>query len=83
VATDGLVTGEQAALASSGSAVEAERRRLLVLKSQEAQLAADLRAKVANLVVAQVNLGYTKISAVACARALRMDPFGLCIARHG
>ena len=53
----------KAALSSSEFSVEAERRGLLVLKSQEAQLAADLRAKEAGLVVAQVNLGYTKIFA--------------------
>jgi membrane fusion protein, multidrug efflux system len=64
-----LATGQaslqesKAALSSSGFAAEAERRALLVLKSQEAQLAADLRAKEASLIVAQVNLGYTKISA--------------------
>lgn len=55
----------RAALASSEAAAEAERRGLLVLKAQEAQLSADLHAKEANLVVAQVDLGYTKISAPA------------------
>ena len=66
-----LATGQaslqenKAALTSSEAAAEAERRGLLVDKSQEAQLAADLRAKEANLVVAQVNLGYTKIFAPA------------------
>jgi membrane fusion protein (multidrug efflux system) len=55
----------KAAVSSSEAAAEAERRALLVLKSKEAQLAADLHAKEANLVVAQVNLGYTKISAPA------------------
>ena len=66
-----LATGQaslqesRAALSSSEAAAEAERRGLLVLKAQEAQLAADLRAKEANLVVAQVDLGYTKISAPA------------------
>ena len=53
----------QAMLRSSEMAVEAERRQKIVLASQEAQLAADLRAKEANLVVAQINLGYTTISA--------------------
>ena len=42
---------------------EAERRTKTVLESQEVQLYADLRAREANLVVAQVNLGYTKIYA--------------------
>jgi len=50
-------------LRSSELAAEAERRQKIVLESQEMQLAADLRAKEASLVVAQVNLGYTKISA--------------------
>src|SRR5208337_2957223 len=50
---------------SSELAAEAERRQKIVLESQEMQLAADLRAKQASLVVAQVNLGYTKISAPA------------------
>jgi membrane fusion protein (multidrug efflux system) len=50
-------------LRSSESAAEAERRQKSVLESQELQLAADLRAKQAGLVAAQVNLGYTKIFA--------------------
>ena len=50
-------------LRSNELAVEAERRQKIVLESQDMQLAADLRAKEASLVVAQVNLGYTKISA--------------------
>ncbi len=52
----------RAMLRSSELAAEAERRQKIVLESQEMQLAADLRAKEASLVVAQVNLGYTKIS---------------------
>jgi membrane fusion protein, multidrug efflux system len=50
-------------LRSSELAAEAERRTKTVLESQEVQLVADLHAKEASLVVAQVNLGYTKISA--------------------
>ena len=50
-------------LRSSELAVETERRQKIVLESQEAQLAADLHAKEASLVVTQVNLGYTKIYA--------------------
>ena len=50
-------------LRSNELAVEAERRQKIVLESQDMQLAADLRAKEASLVVAQVNLGYTKIYA--------------------
>ena len=52
-------------LRSSELAAEAERRQKSVLESQEMQLAADLRAKEAGLVAAQVNLGYTKIFAPA------------------
>ena len=48
---------------SNELAAEAERRTKTVLESQEVQLYADLRAREANLVVAQVNLGYTKIYA--------------------
>src|SRR5262245_3134548 len=51
------------ALRSSELAAEAERRQKAVLESQDLQLAADLRAKQANLVSSQVNLGYTKIFA--------------------
>jgi membrane fusion protein (multidrug efflux system) len=53
----------KAELSSSQSAVDAERRGLDVLGSQELQLIADLHAKEAALTVAQVNLGYTKIDA--------------------
>ena len=48
---------------SSELAAEAEQRQKAVLQSQELQLAADLRAKQANLASARVNLGYTKIFA--------------------
>ncbi len=50
-------------LRSSELAVETERRQKIVLESQDMQLAADLHAKEASLVVAEVNLGYTKIYA--------------------
>src|SRR5882724_71658 len=50
-------------LRSSELAVEAERRSKAVLESQETQLQADVRAKQANLAVASVNIGYTKIYA--------------------
>jgi membrane fusion protein (multidrug efflux system) len=50
-------------LRSNELAAEAERRDKNVLESQDAQLVADLHAKQAALAVAQVNLGYTKISA--------------------
>ena len=55
----------RAMLRSSELAVEAERRQKTVLESQEAQLAADLRAKEADLIVAEVNLGYSRIYAPA------------------
>src|SRR5580692_2017552 len=50
-------------LRSNELAAEAERRGKNVLESQDAQLVADLHAKQAALAAAQVNLGYTKISA--------------------
>ena len=50
-------------LRSNELAVLAEQRTKSVLESQESQLIADLHAKEAALEVAQVNLGYTKISA--------------------
>ena len=55
----------KAMLSSSQSAVDAERRGLDVLNSQELQLIADLHGREAALTVAQVNLGYTKIEAPA------------------
>jgi membrane fusion protein (multidrug efflux system) len=48
---------------SNELAVEAERRSKSVLESQELQLLADLHAKQAGLVVGQVSLGYTVITA--------------------
>ena len=53
----------QTMLRSSEIGVEAERRSKVVLESGEMQLQADLRAKQANLAVASVNIGYTKIYA--------------------
>jgi membrane fusion protein, multidrug efflux system len=52
-------------LRSNEAGVEAERRTKTVLLSQEMQLLADLHAKEAGLMVAQVNLGYTRIVAPA------------------
>ena len=74
VAADGNVSGQfasrdadlhqaQTMLRSSELAAEAERRSKAVLESGEMQLQADLRAKQANLAVASVNIGYTKIYA--------------------
>ena len=53
----------QTMLRSSEISAEAERRSKAVLESQEAQLQADLHAKQASLISADVNLGYTKIAA--------------------
>ena len=50
-------------LRSSEIAAEAERRSKAVLESQAVQLQADVRAMQANLAVATVNIGYTKIYA--------------------
>ena len=55
----------RAMLRSNELAVEAERRMKTVLESQEMQLVAELRAREASLVVAEVDLGYTKIYAPA------------------
>jgi membrane fusion protein, multidrug efflux system len=52
-------------LSGSLSAVDAERRGIDVLNSQELQLIADLHAKEAARTVTQVNLGYTTIEAPA------------------
>ena len=53
----------QTMLRSSELAAEAERRSKAVLESQVLQLQAGVRAKQANLAVASVNIGYTKIYA--------------------
>ena len=53
----------QAALRSAELGLEAEQRGQAVLVSQNAQLAAELHAREAQLVAAQVNLGYTRIIA--------------------
>jgi membrane fusion protein, multidrug efflux system len=53
----------KASLRSNESAVEGERRGKTVLESQKEGLIADLRAKEAQLAVAQINLGYTRIVA--------------------
>ena len=50
-------------LRSNELAAEAERRGKAVLESQDAELVADLHAKLAALTGAQVNLGYTTIDA--------------------
>src|SRR5882672_11101106 len=74
VGTEGNLSGQFASrdadlnqartmLRSSELAAEAERRSKAVLESEEMQHQADLRAKQANLAVASVNIGYTKIYA--------------------
>jgi len=57
------LTQAQTMLRSTEIGAEAERRSKAVLESGEMQLQADLRAKQANLAVASVNIGYTKIYA--------------------
>jgi membrane fusion protein (multidrug efflux system) len=63
VSREADLTQAKSMLRSSELAVEAERRTKSVLESQEVQLTADLHAKEAALVVANVNLGYTRITA--------------------
>jgi len=53
----------KAILSSNQSAVEAERRGLDVMNSEDLELIASLRGKEAALAVAKVNLGYTRIYA--------------------
>jgi membrane fusion protein, multidrug efflux system len=53
----------QTMLRSSELGAEAERRSKVVLESQDTQLQAGLRANLASLAAAEVNLGYTKIYA--------------------
>jgi membrane fusion protein (multidrug efflux system) len=59
------LTQARTLLRSNRLAVEAERRTKAVLESQGMQLLADLHAKEAGLAAAEVNLGYTRISAPA------------------
>jgi membrane fusion protein (multidrug efflux system) len=60
---DADLTEAQTLLRSNELAVEAERRGTDILNSGQAQLEADLHAKEAGLTVAQINLGYTHITA--------------------
>lgn len=62
---DADLSQAHALLSSDESAAEAERRSKAVLRSQVDQLVADLHAKEAALIVAEVNLGYTRIVAPA------------------
>jgi membrane fusion protein (multidrug efflux system) len=52
-----------ATLARNQSELEAQRRQLAVLDTQELQLRADAKAKQAALDLAKINLGYTRITA--------------------
>jgi len=62
---DADIAQAKALLRSNELGVEAARRSKAVLESQESVLAADLDARQAALSVAQINLGYTRISAPA------------------
>ena len=53
----------QASLASSRAQLEAEKRELAALDSRDAVYKADIEAKRAAITVAEVNLGYTRITA--------------------
>src|SRR5215469_16277508 len=53
----------QAVLASSRAQLEAEKRQLGALDSRDAVYRADIEAKRAAITVAEVNLGYTRITA--------------------
>ena len=53
----------QAGLASSRSLLEAEKRQRSALDTRDDVYRADIQAKQAAIIVAQVNLGYTKIAA--------------------
>jgi membrane fusion protein, multidrug efflux system len=53
----------EAALSSSRTLLDAERRQRAALDTQDSSYQADIRAKQAGIVVAQVNLGYTHIAA--------------------
>ena len=66
----GLLAGSQAdlaraqsMLASSRAQLEAEKRQLAALDSKDAVYRADIEAKRAAITVAQVNLGYTQVTA--------------------
>jgi membrane fusion protein (multidrug efflux system) len=53
----------QASLSSSRALLEAEKRQLAALDTRDAGYRADIQAKQAAIVVAEVNLGYTRIGA--------------------
>jgi membrane fusion protein, multidrug efflux system len=53
----------QAAVSSGRALLEAEKRQLAALDTRDALYRADIQAKQAAIVVAEVNLGYTRIAA--------------------
>jgi len=55
----------KASLDSSRALLEAEKRQLAALNTRDALYKADIQAKQAAIVVAEVNLGYTRITAPA------------------
>ena len=59
------LTRAQAALASSRTQVAAEKQELAALNSRDAVYRADIEQRRAAIVVAEVNLGYTRITAPA------------------
>ena len=59
------LTRAQAALASSRTQVEAEKQELAALDSRDAVYRADIEEKRAAVIVAEVNLSYTRITAPA------------------
>jgi len=61
--TDADAKRLEATLTSNQAALEAQRRELAVLDTQELQLRADAKAKQALLDLAKINLGYTRIVA--------------------
>ena len=66
-----------ATLARNQAQLEAQRRQLAVLDTQEAQLRADVKAKQAALDLAKINLGYTRILAPVSGMVSERD------VRHG
>jgi membrane fusion protein (multidrug efflux system) len=53
----------QARLGENQAALDNQRREMAVLDTQESQLRADLKAKQAQLALARITLGYTRIAA--------------------
>jgi membrane fusion protein (multidrug efflux system) len=62
-----------ATLSRNRAELEAQRRQMGVLDTQEAQLRADAKAKQAMLDLAKINLGYTRITAPAAGEVSERD----------